>query len=194
MKIKSLAVSTLALMSLAAPVFAGSPAPAPADSVVPPVLPVSADWTGPYVGLELGYADATASNGIVSVSDNAALYGATLGYDHDFGNWVFGGSLDYAITDLTFGGINVDNVARLKLRGGIDMGDGLLYAAAGAARASTNVLGSDTGWLAGVGYEHRLGSNWSVGGEALYHKFDNFGGTVIDVEATTLSLRALYRF
>ena len=50
MIIKSLAVSALALTIFTAPAIAGSPAPAPADPVIPAAIPVSPDWTGAYVG------------------------------------------------------------------------------------------------------------------------------------------------
>ncbi|MDQ2089527.1 outer membrane protein [Marimonas arenosa] len=195
MTIKSLTVSALALTTLlAAPVYAGSPAPAPADPVVPVVIPVTGDWTGPYLGVELGYGDATASTAFISLSDNGMLYGITAGYDHDFGNWVLGVGFDYDMADLTFGAVNVESIARLKVRGGVDLGDGLLYGVAAAARADTNLIGNDTGWAAGLGYEHRLGSNWALGGEALYHSFDNFNGFGVDIEATTIAVRVVYRF
>ena len=88
---------------------------------------------------------------------------------------------------------SVDNIARLKLRGGYDMGPGLFYGTLGAARAYTSV-GNDTGWLVGGGYEHMLTNNVTIGGELLYHNFKNFAGTGADVDATTLQIRSTFRF
>jgi outer membrane immunogenic protein len=34
----------------------------------------------------------------------------------------------------------------------------------------------------------------SLGGEVLYHEFDNFKDSGVDVDATTFQIRANYRF
>ena len=47
--------------------------------------------------------------------------------------------------------------------------------------------GSDTNWLLGFGYDHRIGDNWTIGGEYMYHDFD-------DLNLNTLHLKAAYRF
>ncbi len=192
MRIKTLALASVATAAIAAPAFAGSPTTPPADPVIAaPVVPVatSGDWTGAYGGLSLGYAD-TSTTG---ASDSGALYGLSMGYDYDLGNWVMGGGIDYDWTDLNLGGANVDNVARLKLRAGYDMGNGLLYGTGGMAKAYTSV-GDDTGWFAGLGYEHKLTQNVSLGGEVLYHQFDDFAGTGNDIDATTIAIKTNYRF
>ena len=193
MKHLPVTVPLIALVTLSGPALAGSMAPV-TDPVVPAPIPLSQEWTGPYIGVELGFGDVTASSPNAQLGGDGMLYGITLGYDRDFGNWVLGLAIDYDRTDISLGGTDVDSIARLKLRAGVDLGDGLLYAVAGGARAETSVLGSDTGWTAGVGYEHRLSEHWSLGGEALYHEFKNFNGTGIDVDGTTVAIRALYRF
>ena len=43
--------------------------------------------------------------------------------------------------------------------------------------------------LMGQAYEQ-----WTVGGEILEHDFDDLGGSGISADATTVSLRASYRF
>jgi hypothetical protein len=35
---------------------------------------------------------------------------------------------------------------------------------------------------------------FSLGGEVLYHEFDNFSGTGADVDATTVQVRGTFRF
>ena len=36
--------------------------------------------------------------------------------------------------------------------------------------------------------------NFAMGGEVLYHEFDNFNSTNTDVEATTVQVRGTFRF
>jgi outer membrane immunogenic protein len=175
---------------MAEPVLEPVIAPAPA-----PVAPVTGDWTGGYVGAQLGYGDFSVgpNNG------NGALYGLRAGYDYDFGRWVLGAGVDYdwSNINLNAGAGSIDKVARLKLRAGADLGQTLVYATAGGAYAEATVGGtgySDTGYFAGVGAEYMLNSQWSVGGEILAHRFDNFDTTGLNVDATTASLNANFRF
>lgn len=190
-------LATLAMTAaLAAPAMAGSLTYPAADPVVPaPAITYAAavsDWSGAYGGVQLGYGMATASGGL---DGNGAVGGLTLGYDRDFGSFVMGAAIDYDLADIDLGGgVNVDNITRLKLRAGYDMGQSLVYATAGAARADVATLGTDNGWLLGFGYERRLTETLSLGTELVYHKFDDFNDTGIDVEATTVQVKAIFRF
>ena len=92
------------------------------------------------------------------------------------------------------GAANVESVFRAKLRGGYKLGDGLLYGTGGYALADTDTLGSDDGYFIGAGYEHLLTQSLSVGGEVLYHEFDNYNSTPVDVDATTVQIRGTFRF
>ena len=175
----SAAISAL----LAAPAFAGNlqePVVEPIIAAPVQVQPIS-DWTGFYVGGQLGYCEASGADEDVS----GGLGGLHAGYLYDLGQWVIGGELDYDWADMsdTFGGVEVkvDEIARLKLIGGYDLGNGLLYATAGAFNANLNAsVGSletnvdDNGWLAGIGYKHKFTENWVGGVEALYHKASDF--------------------
>ncbi len=198
-KIAALAATTALL---AAPAFAGGPSPVIQDPVIaaPIVVAPSYDWTGGYAGLQLGYGSVDLDGGI---DGDGAIGGVHAGYMWDFGQWVLGGELDYdaANIDLEDGaGIDVgdlDSVARLKLRAGYDLGRSLIYATAGAAHAEAEVGGadlSDTGWFAGVGMGYQLNNNWIVGGEVLTHQFDDFDNSGVDVDATTATLRASFKF
>lgn len=191
-----LSLAAIGAALIAAPALAGSPTPPPADPVIAPapVVPAGTDWTGAYGSLNLGYADVSTS-GAATLSGDGMIGGLSLGYDYDFGNVVLGAGLDYDLADIDVGGADtLESVARLKLRAGYDMGRGLLYATGGAARATLANLGDDTGYFAGVGYEHLITDNVSVGGEVLYHAFDDFNGSGIDVEATTVAAKVNFRF
>lgn len=184
-----------ALSLAAAPVLAGSPAPAEPQPVIQPVpvVPAGVDWTGPWAGLQLGYGQSDTN--IAGVDGDGMIGGLIAGYDYDFGNWVLGAGLDYDWTDMNLGAAaDIDNIFRAKLRGGYELGNGLLYATGGYAHADTNTLGSDDGYFIGAGYEHMVSQNFSVGGEVLWHRFDDFNGTTADIEATTLQLRGAFRF
>ena len=188
---RSIAAAGLTVL-MAAPAFAGSPDPAPAQPVVPAPAPAPApQWQGGYVGAELGYANVDTN--LAGVDDTGLIGGLFAGYDWQMGSTVFGVGADVDATDITLGGNDVDSVARLKLRVGQEMGGGLLYATAGGARAYTSGLGDDSGWFIGGGYETFVAENVTVGGELLYHEFDNFNGGP-DVDATTLQVRVAYRF
>lgn len=182
----------------AAPAFAGNTTPAPADTPVSaPVAPaptnVGPDWTGFYGGAQLGYGDVDTN---VSGSDDGVIGGLTAGYDYDLGNFVVGGGLDYDFADIGVANnaATLENVFRAKVRGGYKLGDGLLYATGGYAQAETDTLGSDDGYFIGAGYEHMITQNFSMGGELLYHEFDDYNSTAVDVEATTLQVRGTFRF
>ncbi len=165
--------------------------------VEPPVIapaPVinTSDWTGFYTGLQLGYAD---MDGVDPLDGDNTTYGFHAGYDIDLGDWVIGGELDYDKTDVDLGGAaSADSVARLKLKGGYDLGNTLIYATAGAARADTSV-GNETGPFAGVGITYKVTDSYTVGAEVLEHRFSDVGGTPDnDLDATTITLRGSLRF
>jgi opacity protein-like surface antigen len=165
------------------------------EAPAPVAMTMGRDWTGGYAGLQLGYADVEASDATgASTSGDDVIGGFTAGYDWDFGNFVLGAGLDADIADLSVGAATLERVYRLKVRGGYDLGNGLLYATAGGAGADVDGLGYDTGYFVGAGYEHMVTDTISLGGEVLYHEFDDFKGTGTDIEATTFQIRANYRF
>tara|TARA_R110002049_G_scaffold23545_3_gene83402 strand:+ start:127960 stop:128433 length:474 start_codon:yes stop_codon:yes gene_type:complete len=152
------------------------------------------DWTGFYTGLQLGYADVDSNGAGLDGSDNT--YGFHAGYDYDFGQFVLGGELDYDKGDIDLGGgaATIDSVARAKIKGGYDLGNTLIYATAGAARADTSG-GDESGAFAGLGMTYKVTERYTVGAEVLQHKFDDVGGVAgNDLDATTLSLRGSLRF
>lgn len=185
---KQITLTTAALALVSAPALAGSPEPAPVEPVIAQATPVSTspDWTGFYAGGELGYSNFDASPG---GDEDEFIGGIVGGYDWDLGNWVVGVGADY-----DFAGGDVEQIFRAKGRAGYKIGQGLLYGTAGYAWADADNLGDDDGYVIGAGYEHLISSNFSLGGEVLYHEFDNFNSSGTDVDATTVQLRGTFRF
>lgn len=197
---KLLLATTAATVGLSAAAFAGSPSfePAPAPAVAAPapapVYNTGTDWTGAYAGFQLGYGDADASGGTTATGDGL-LYGIHGGYNYDFGSFVLGGELDYNFSDIALSGGagDIDNIGHAKLRAGYDLGNTLLYVAAGYAQIDTS-FGDDNGTFYGVGADYRFNQNWTVGGELLAHQFDDINGTGTDLDLNTLNLKASYNF
>lgn len=153
---------------------------------------LAADWTGGYVGLGVGNTDVDAGSGLTGDDTSYGIHG---GYDYDFGDFVVGGELEYDRADVSIGGgvANLDNVARLKFKGGYDFGPVLGYAVLGAARADSS-LGNDTGLVYGVGVAYAVTEQFSISGELLRHDFDDFNNSGLDIEADSINLRASFRF
>jgi outer membrane immunogenic protein len=193
--------AAFATLALVGPAFAGGPVEVAPEPTVEPSYtpaPVSAvDWSGFYAGAQLGYADID-SNG-AGVDGNGFLGGVHAGYRADFGSYVAGAEIDYdkADIDLAGGAGTLDDVARLKLMGGAKFGNSLVYATAGAARASATVGGveqSDNGVFYGAGVDFAVTERFSVGGELLQHNFNDFDGSATDLDATTLKAKVSLRF
>lgn len=193
--------ATLIAATLATPALAGGLSqPIPEPTVAPPVAPVEpvradGDWGGFYAGGQLGFAGVAANGN----NGDGALAGLQAGYRWDLGRTVLGveGDLSKANADLTTPGDKLDNIARLKLSAGYDMGRTLVYATAGAAQAKGTIGGaslSDTGWFAGLGADYALNDRWTLGGEILSNKFDNFDNAGVNLETTTATIRAGFRF
>ena len=195
------AIAALLVPLMAAPAVAGSPetvaqAPAPI-APVPVQVDMTGDWTGFYAGGSLGYADVTGSN-TLGDDVNGLTFGVHGGYDYDLGALVLGGEVDlsgFDVTDESIG-LDVDQVARAKLRVGYDAGDFLPYAALGVAQLTTSgaVDDEDMGNFYGLGIDFRATDQMRVGGEILQHEFEDFAGSGIDVEAVTASARISFEF
>lgn len=200
-QMKTLAAFAMASL-MAMPAFAGSLDPAIVEPPIttPPVVvvaPTGGEWTGFYAGGQLGYGDVVSTG--KALEGNGAIGGVHAGYNRDFGKLVLGGELDYDLgnVDLSNGAGTLDSVARLKLRAGADLGRVLVYGTAGLAMANATVgktSRSGDGYFGGLGADYALSDKWSVGGEVLLHRFDNFDGTGVNLNATTATARASFRF
>lgn len=176
--------------ALAAPVHAGAlsePVVEPVIAPAPVIAAASRDWTGFYIGGALGYGE------ISNLTTGSGMtYGGYAGYDHDFGNFVLGAEFQVDGASINTGLGPVNSLMRGKLRAGFGAGDVLVYGTGGAAHLN---VGGTSGWgyFGGIGAEVALNRNWSLGGELLYHQFNNFGGAGT-VNATTAQARVTFRF
>ncbi|WP_292287995.1 outer membrane beta-barrel protein [Marivita sp.] len=188
-------LSSALAMTAATASYAGGSDPAPVEPVViePEAAtsgPMGGDWTGGYGGLSFGNLSVDADD----LEDSEGVYGLYGGYDYDFGQFVVGGELDYQTgEDIELGSVEVDNILRAKVRGGYDLGRTLIYGTVGAAQLNADG-GDDTGIVGGLGVEYKVTEQFSVGGEYLAHRFDDFDDTGVDIDADTVSLRGSFRF
>ena len=183
---------------IAGPALAGGMAePAPGPVTIAPVPVVSTgNWTGPSVGVQLGYGDVSTS-GAATLNGDDVLLGLRAYYDYDLGDVIVGGGLQYDTADIDLGTTTtIDAITRVALRAGVDLGSNWAYGTAGWARAETSnpAVGDSDGWFAGVGYEVFVANNVTVGAEVLYHEFDSFNLAGLDAEATTAALSVNFRF
>lgn len=182
----------------------GATAPITEPKVAPAPMPVTSataamDWTGWYGGASLGFGNVNSSGGLGN--GNGATGGLLGGYRQDFGSWVGGVEADYNWANTRIGapgsGISLDSTTHLKLQAGVNVGRTFVYGTAGLVRAGTTVAGvsgTSNGWAAGVGADYALTDNWVLGGEALYNKFNNFGGSGVSGNIPTIEARIAYKF
>lgn len=153
-----------------------------------PVL--AADWTGAYAGVGLGYANVEPDN---TVDGDGWTYGFQIGYDHDFGDWILGGELEWDGMDVELPGAGVDGIGRAKLKLGYDFGTAYGYGILAAARANTTV-GDETGPAYGLGVAFFLTDSWTMSAEYLHHDFDDIDGQGNGATADTINMRVNFRF
>lgn len=192
----------IATAALTAPAFAGGPvAVADEPAIVPVAEPYVApglDWSGAYVGAQLGYGNVD-SNG-AGLNGNDWFGGVHAGYRWDLGTWVAGTELSYDATNIGLGAVagnELSDVLALKLQAGREIGNSLVYGTLGAAQAKATVGAAslrDTGLVYGVGFDYAVSDRWTVGGEVSQHRFSNFDGTTTDFDATTVKAKVGLRF
>lgn len=144
----------------------------------------------------------------VIVADvDGTFYGLHVGYMADLGTFVLGAEIDYDSIEfdelsVTFAGTKIteaidddtdDTVTRLKLRAGYDAGQFLPYATIGTARLESEGEATN-GTFYGAGVAFLATDNFLIGGEILQHQFDDAFDSGLDIEATTMSVRASFKF
>ena len=162
------------------------------------------DWTGASLGVGVGVAGLDV-DGIVDGSDTGSIGGLRFNVDRDLGDYVLGGGIDYDFTELSAVGATLEDLLRVKLRGGVDAGTGLVYATGGYARGgfASEVDGENDfsldGYFVGIGAEFPLSGGVTVGAELLHHRFSDIRvqGVAVqdaDAEANVAQVSLNYRF
>ena len=196
------ALTTVALVALSAPAFAGGlAAPVEAPVVAVPVAPVvqpSADWTGFYAGLQGGRASADASILGDPVGElEGTYYGLHAGYLHDLGRFVVGGELRYddaSDIEIASPAIGGKSLIAASLRAGYDMGRLLPYASVGFGQFTAADDDKSNGMLYGIGADYALTDRWRLGVEAMHFDFDSFSDSDYEVSGNAVGLRASFSF
>ncbi len=174
---------------------------------------IAPDWTGVYVGAYVGGAipsfdnrwnpgifcdddfetpAANCGKAIDDLDDPGALVGGVIGYNRQYGEWLFGLEIDAASVLLEnatyyfgFDGertnserseLKIDALVSARLRAGFVFDDTLLYATAGIGYVSAEFSASTSNThprmgietisefapVLGAGLEHRVSENWTV--------------------------------
>jgi outer membrane immunogenic protein len=161
----------------------------PLVTKAPPPAYVPFTWTGFYVGVNGGYGFGRSKwSGLPSSFDvKGGLFGGQLGYNWQFGQFVYGLEGDADWTDLkgtanlaACGGIVCQTknnfLSTVRGRVGFAVDRWLPYATGGLAvgNIKATVPGfagidkTNAGWTAGGGVEYALAPNWSVKAEYLF--------------------------
>jgi outer membrane immunogenic protein len=215
---KKLLLATTAIL-LAAPALAAD-LPRRSAAVAPAPMMVAMNWTGFYLGVNVGYV-AAEEIGVAPLSAelNGFTVGGRIGYDMQLSpNWVIGAFADvdagFAKDTVAVGGARV--TAKLPLMANLNLRVGylispatLLYVTGGYSYADVSLSanfvlpaglpGSADGWNIGAGLEHRFTQNWSAFIEARYldMKYDRIvflAGNPSDANAWQVKVGVNYRF
>ncbi len=169
------------------------------------VSPAVYDWTGPYLGAQIGYGWGEAGTG-----DLDGWVGGVLGgYNVQSGQFVLGVEADYGLSNIEGNSgatsVSIDGLGSVRARAGIAFEQFFLYGTGGFSFANITAQngGSDssfaTGWVIGVGAEAALSQNWTARIEAFYYDLgsDTYavsGTPNIGTDVTVLRAGVSYRF
>jgi outer membrane immunogenic protein len=139
--------------------------------------PAGYNWSGVYAGVNAGYEWGSVSNS--NVNPNGLAGGAQIGYNWQYGQFVFGGETDIQVSgaDDTFAPWKFSNpwFGTLRGRAGYAMNNILLYGTLGLAYGELKAESfgldetkTETGWTGGLGMEVGFAPNWSAKAEYLY--------------------------
>jgi outer membrane immunogenic protein len=162
-----------------------------------PLVPFYYNWTGFYVGFNVGYGTGTSTWDIpaVSLSPKGMTYGATVGYNWQAGSFVYGIEADYSVSDVKgslancggLAGVTCETsnpwLATFRGRLGYAFDRFMPYVTAGGAygdiKATISPAGltaneAKMGYAAGVGLEYAFLGNWTAKVEYLYVNLGKF--------------------
>ncbi|MBI1416736.1 MAG: outer membrane beta-barrel protein [Limimaricola sp.] len=200
-KSRFILASALAAVMVAPAAFAGGMAPIVApEPVAVPVMAPPSDWSGFYVGADVG----TISASLAGVAQryqipdiSGTLYGVHAGYMYDMGSIVVGGEGFYGKTTAEYMGYKLDSLTLLKLKVGYDAGQIMPYAVAGMGNYSITGPGfdaTDNGTFYGLGANFRISDRLFANAEFLQHKISDFDGTGYDADLTSVTAGLSFKF
>ena len=206
---KSWVMATILMGGTIVPALSADfPTSSPPYAPYAPYTPYRAfDWTGPYIGLNLGYQFGDVGN--TSFRPRGFAGGIEGGYNWQIGNFVLGAETDLQLSDAddTFAAYKFSNpwFGTLRARGGIALNNTLLYLTGGLAygEGKLQYLGwtethTHFGWTFGGGIEVGFTPSWSVKAEYLYvdlsERSYGLDWTNSDLQSNILRLGVNYRF
>lgn len=189
----------------------------PEETVAPilepaPIQATSYDWSGAYVGINLGVgfgSDFDNNFGLETDADTAFIGGGVLGYNHQINKFVFGveGDLNYTNLDANDVGFSsdLDFLGTVTARAGFTPIDRVLtYVEGGYAFGqvdTTTPFGSDeniqSGFVLGAGSEYALTDNILTGLEYNYidlNEQDFTAGAETDFSGHAVKFNLKYKF
>ncbi|WP_404401918.1 outer membrane protein [Pelagibacterium halotolerans] len=179
--------TSVAFLVLATPAWAADPITVLPPLPEPPAELVFYDWTGPYVGVQVGYGFATLGQTAgpdllldgAPIDLNGPFIGAYAGYNLQLDALAVGieGDINASWINADFlwgandipGAASVDWFGSVRGRLGLALDRTLLFATAGIAAAEANIdlpsvpansYALHGGWTAGLGIEHAFDDNW----------------------------------
>jgi len=191
-----------ALAVVGVPALAGGMAePAPAPMVLAAAPQPQFDWTGFFVGVQVGFSDTETSffGGAFDLQSDARHFGLQGGYLHDFGNIVVGGMLSYEQVDVSDVAFD-DDPTRLGLSGivGYDVGRFLPYATLGLTRLDLPDFDTtENGTSFGIGMMFAVTDRVMANVEYTRTEYDDYLEDFIpdsELTADTVRLGVNYRF
>jgi len=165
-----------------------------------PALASAENWSGAYIGAQLGYANQELSGGGINFTGEGAVYGILAGSRYAFGQIVMGGEVDYVAGSYDIVSVapaattEFESILRIKAQVGYDAGQFLPYATVGCAWLETGGGTNFDGLAFGLGGEYALTSKASAGIEVLWHDLDDETTGGFETEPVTISERVSYRF
>jgi outer membrane immunogenic protein len=174
---------------------------------IEPALPVVevADWTGFYIGADLGgvWAQGTATTSLppamLKLNGDSIMGGGFVGYNRQYGNFVIGLEgdvqglgVDARSATLTLQRVQQSLLASINGRLGYAFDRFLVYAIGGVAFSDTKFTSWGTsyshenvGYDIGGGLEYAFTPNWTVRAEYRYY---DFGKTTRNVVITLFNI------
>lgn len=200
---KKLLLASVGVLALGVAAASAADIPQRMPAKAPPIeMPPAWSWTGLYVGINGGYgwgsSEFSAPFASGSFDTNGGLVGGTLGYNWQYGQFVFGAEGDIDWSDMggsatcgaTTCNVNNDWLGTVRARLGYSFDRFMPYVTGGLAvgNVNTNITGvgssdeTKAGWTVGGGIEARIAGPWTAKVEYLYVDLGS-GGSVAGSDA-----------